>query len=75
MELEDFIKNFAELFDETAPSEITSNTDFTELDEWGSMTVASIMVFIKQKYAKTITADQIRSCDTVGDLFALVQEL
>jgi len=73
MELNDFILHFAEQFEETDPKLITANCEFQELEEWSSMTLLSIIVFIKKKYNKTITAREIRTCVTVQDFFELVQ--
>ncbi len=44
MGLQDFIKKFAEQFDDTDVSEFTSDCKFKELDEWSSLTVLSIIV-------------------------------
>lgn len=73
MELQEFIQNFAEQFDETDASEIQADTCFQELDEWSSLTAMSIIAFVKTQYNKAITGKEIRSCETVQDLFALVQ--
>lgn len=75
MKLEDFIKNFANQFDDTDESEITAETVYTELDEWSSLTVLSIIAMIKTDLGKDITAKQIRSCDTIEDLYNLVNSL
>ena len=72
MELKDFIKNFAEQFDDTDPSEITADTEFHELDEWSSLTGMSVIAMAKTVYGKTITGKEIRSCDTVEALFNLI---
>lgn len=72
MELQDFIKNFAEQFDETDASEIKADTLFQELDEWDSMTAMAIIAFVKTEYGKTVTGREIRSCETVEDLYNLV---
>ncbi|WP_455664887.1 acyl carrier protein [Phocaeicola sp.] len=72
MELQDFIKNFAEQFDDTDSSEINRNTNFQELEEWSSLTALSVIAFAKTIYKKTITGKDIRSCTTVEDLFNLV---
>lgn len=72
MELQDFIQNFAEQFDETDASDIQADTCFQELDEWSSLTAMSIIAFVKTQYNKTITGKEIRSCETVQDLFELV---
>lgn len=73
MELQEFIQNFAGQFDETDASEIQADTCFQELDEWSSLTAMSIIAFVKTQYNKAITGKEIRSCETVQELFELVQ--
>ena len=72
MNLKEFIKQFAEQFDDTEESEIQADTFFQELDEWSSLTSLSVIAFVKTTYNKTITGKEIRSCETVEDLFNLV---
>lgn len=72
MELNDFIENFADQFDETDISEIKPDTEFHELDEWSSLTAMGIIAMVKTQYGKTITGKEIRECSTVEDLFNLV---
>ncbi len=72
MELNDFIENFADQFDETDISEIQPDTEFHELDEWSSLTAMGIIAMVKTQYGKTITGKEIRGCSTVEDLFNLV---
>ena len=43
MELQEFIKKFAELFEDTDPNEIQADTNFRELYEWSSLTALSVM--------------------------------
>ncbi len=72
MELKDFISAFAEQFDETDASEITPDCEFHELDEWSSLTGMSVIAMVKTQYGKTLTGKEIRECETVEDLFNLV---
>ncbi len=72
MELNDFVANFAEQFDDTDASEITASTEFHDLDEWSSLTGMSVIAMAKTQYGKAITGAEIRSCDTVEDLFNLI---
>jgi acyl carrier protein len=72
MELNDFIKNFADQFDDTDASEITADTEYQELDEWSSLTAMSIIALAKTEYGKTITGREIRYTKTVKDLFDLI---
>lgn len=72
MELKEFIENFTEQFDDTDASEIQADTEFHELDEWGSLTGMGVIAMVKTTYGKTITGKEIRECVTVEDLFNLV---
>lgn len=72
MELKEFIENFAEQFDDTDASEIQANTEFHELDEWGSLVGMGVIAMVKTVYGKTITGKEIRECVKVEDLYKLV---
>ena len=72
MELKEFVANFAEQFDDTDASEIQANTEFHELDEWGSLVGMGVIAMVKTVYGKTITGKEIRECATVEDLYKLV---
>lgn len=72
MELKEFIVNFSEQFDDTEASEIQADTEFHELDEWGSLIGMGVIAMVKTTYGKTITGKEIRECVTVEDLFNLV---
>ena len=72
MELNDFVAKFAEQFDDTDVSDILPDTYFHELEEWSSLTAMGIIAFVKTEYGKSITGKEIRSCDTVEDLFNLL---
>ena len=72
MELNDFVKMFAEQFDDTDPEEIKADTEFKNLDEWGSLVALAVIAFVKTEYGKTVTGKEIRECNTVKDLFNLV---
>ena len=74
MELNEFIANFAEQFDDTDASEIQANTEFHEIDEWGSLTGMGVIAMVKTVYGKTITGKEIRECVTVEDLFNLLSK-
>lgn len=74
MELNDFVANFAEQFDDTDVSEINASTKFRELEEWSSLTGMSVIAMVKMQYGKAITGAEIRACETVEDLFMLVEK-
>lgn len=72
MELNDFILNFANQFDDTDVNEITANTQFHELDEWSSLTGMGVIALAKTQYGKTITGKELRECVTVKDVYNLI---
>jgi acyl carrier protein len=72
MEFEAFLKQFADQFDDTDPSEITADTDYQSLDEWCSLTALGVIAFVKTEYNVQVTGQEIRSCSTVKELYDLV---
>lgn len=73
MELNTFIKEFASQFDDTDESEFSADTVYQELDEWSSLMAMSIIALIKSDYNKTVTGKEVRDCETIKDLFDLVE--
>lgn len=69
MKLEEFVKHFAEQFDDTDPSEIKYDTVFHDLEEWGSLVAMGVIALAKTRYGKEITGKEIKACTTVEDLF------
>lgn len=73
MELNEFIKNFAEQFEGTDASEITATTAFHDLEEYSSLIALSIIAMIDEEYDVTLKGDDMRSAVTVEDLYNLVK--
>ena len=72
MELNEFVANFADLFDDTDASEITPSCVFHDLEEWSSLIGMSIIALAKTEYGKAITGAELRACVTVKDVFNLI---
>lgn len=73
MNIKDFIEKFANQFDDTDISELNPDTEFQELEEWGSLTSLGIIALVRTEYGKKITAQEIRSCKTIEDLYQLAE--
>lgn len=73
MELNEFVKVFAEQFDDTSVEKFKPETRFRELDEWDSLTALSIIAMVDEELEKQITGSDIRSISTIEELFKLVQ--
>lgn len=72
MELQEFIQNFADQFDETDISEFNADTEFKALDEWSSLSALSIIAMVDDEYDVTLKGDDIKNAETIEDLFDLV---
>ncbi len=73
MELDQFIQNFAEQFDETDFSEIKAETVFHDLEEYSSLIALSIIAMVDEEYDVQLKGDDMRSAVTVEDLFNIVK--
>ena len=72
MELNDFVKSFADQFEDTDPEEITFETEFHDLEEWDSLIALAVLNMTEKKFGKRITFDEMKRCVTVEDLFNLI---
>lgn len=73
MEFNEFIKDFADQFDETELEEFKPETDYREdLEEWSSLTGLAILNMIDKKYGVKLTNSEIKATDTIQSLYDLV---
>lgn len=72
MELNEFIEKFAEQFEDTDPSEITAETNYRDLDEWSSLVGMMVIALVKTEMGKTVTGDDLKSCQSVEALYNLI---
>ena len=73
MEIQDFIQNFADQFDDTDASVFTPETNFKELEEWSSLTALSVIAMIDEEYDVKIKGDDVRNSQTINDLYEIVK--
>jgi len=73
MDIERFIENFTDLFDETDPDTITATTQFKNLDEWSSLVALSVIAMVDEEYDVEFRGDDIRGSNTVEDLYNIVK--
>lgn len=73
MELNVFIQNFADQFEDTDIDSFCETTKFRELEEWSSMIALSVMAMVDEEYDIQLKADEMRSAETIGQLFEIVK--
>lgn len=72
MELNDFVKLFAEQFNDTPIEDFSPDTRFRELEEWDSLTALSVIAMVDEEFEKQLTGAEIRSVATIKQLFDLI---
>lgn len=73
MELQDFVLNFADLFDETDISVFTPETRFRDIAEWSSLIGLSVIAMADDEYDVTLVGDDIRNSNTIMDIYNIVK--
>ncbi len=71
MKKEKFFEGLLECM-EIDPVKINEDTAFSELEDFDSMAVISIVAYVDEKFAASLSAEQLKNMKTVGDLMALV---
>ena len=70
--MNEFIENFEEILDEPEKVNLCPETNFKHIDEWDSLTNLSLMAMVDSQYNVKINADEIKKCETLQDLFTLI---
>lgn len=73
MELNEFIANFAALFEDTDTSVFGPETYFRELDEWSSLMALSVIAMVDEEYDITLKGAEMKSAETIEELFEIVK--
>lgn len=72
MNINEFVENFKEVFDDAENLQLTPETYFKELDEYSSLTALSIIAFADEKFDVALSGKEIREADTLQDLFDII---
>lgn len=73
MTLDEFVKAFAAEFDDTPEETFKPETNYRELDEWGSLVALSIISMVDDEMDKRVTGADLRNCTTIEELYNLVE--
>ena len=69
MQIQEFINNFAAVFDDTDTDTLTSETKFRELDEWSSIAALGVIAMADEEYEVELSGNELREAQTIKDLF------
>lgn len=72
MEIQEFVVNFANQFDETELEVFTPETRFRDLEEWSSFLALAIMAMVMEEYGVALLAEEMRNANTIQELYDVV---
>lgn len=75
MTIEEFVEKVQDELQETPAEQITADTNYRELDEWGSLASLAIISMIDEEYGKLITGADVRARNSVKELWEYVESL
>ena len=73
MEIEDFIKNLTDQYDDVKIQDMTPETNFKAFDEYSSLIALSIIAMVDDEYGVTLKGDDLRKATTVQELFDIAK--
>lgn len=73
MEIQEFIANFAEQFDDTPAESFTTETVFHDLDEYSSIIALNIIAMVDEEYDVMLSGNEMKAAVTIQDLFNTVK--
>ncbi len=73
MDIQVFINNFADQFDDLDASILTPETEFKQVDGWNSLVALSVIAMIDEEYDVTLKGIDITGAKTIEDLYNTVQ--
>lgn len=73
MELQNFIQNIVDLFDDIDTSNFSVLTDFKDNDEWNSLLALSVIAMVDEEYGVIITSDEIKQAKTIEELYMILK--
>lgn len=72
MNMQEFVVNFANQFDETELEVFNAETRFRDLEEWSSFLALAIMAMVMEEYGVALTAEEMRNANTIQELYDVV---
>lgn len=73
MDIKEFIGEFSKLFEETETSVFVPETEFKNIDEWGSLISLGLIGLARQKIGVRLQAKDINQVNTIQELYDLIE--
>lgn len=73
MDINNFVKKFAEQIEDADISTITASTNYKAIPEWSSIVSLMIIGMIEEEYGVEIGSSDLNNTTTIQDLFEVVK--
>lgn len=73
MEFNDFLKNFADQFEDIDVNTLKAETEFKSIEGWSSLVALSVIAMADEEYDVTLKGDDIKKSTTIKDLYEIVK--
>lgn len=73
IDLEEFVKNIELEIDEIEKGTLKADTNYRNIESWSSMYALIIIAYVDSEFNVTLTGDDLRSCNTIKDLYTLIK--
>lgn len=73
MTLLEFTRNLEKELEDIEPNTLNPETNYRDLKNWSSMYALIIIAFVDYHFNITLNAAELKSTETVKDLFELIQ--
>jgi len=73
MSIEEFILKIEAEIEELPKGRLQPETNYRQIPEWSSMHALILIALAETEYNVTLTGEDLRSCQTVGDLFQVIK--
>jgi acyl carrier protein len=75
MDINEFIQKLQAEFEDFPPGTLTPQTKINELEGWGSMHALIVIALIDTEYGVTLKGEELRTVQSVQELYDLVVRL
>lgn len=69
MTIDEFVERIQDEFDEIPRGTLTADGEFRKVFDWNSMNALVLMALISTELESSITADELRSCQTIREIY------
>lgn len=72
--IEDFVSKIEMELEDIPKGTLKPDTNYRSIESWGSMHALIVIAFLETEYNVTVNGEDLRSCNTLRELYKLASE-